>query len=48
MEKRKLNYLKGRNAEQAKSVDMLAPKSKEPGYIGSSYDITNELSVPGL
>ena len=48
MEKRKLNYHKGRNVEQAKSVDTLAPKGKEPGYIGSSHDITNELSVPGL
>ena len=48
MEKRKLNYHKGRNVEQAKSVDTLAPKGKEPGYIGSIHDITNELSVPGL
>ena len=48
MEKRKLNYHKGRNVEQAKSVDTLAPKGKEPGYIGFFHDITNELSVPGL
>ena len=48
MEKRKLNYHKGRDAKQAKRVDTLAPKGKEPGYIGSPYDITNELSVPGL
>ena len=48
MEKRKLNYHKGRNTEQAKQVDTLAPKGKEPGYIGSIHDITNELSVPGL
>ncbi len=48
MEKRKLNYHKGRNEEQAKSVDTLAPKGKEPGYIGSIHDITNELNVPGL
>ncbi len=48
MEKRKLNYHKGRNTKQAKQVDALALKSKEPGYIGSIHDITNEPSVPGL
>ena len=48
MEKRKLNYHKGRNPQQAKQVDTLAPKGKEPGYIGFSHGITNELSVPGL
>jgi len=48
MEKRKLNYHKGRDAKQAKQVETLAPKGKEPGYIGSIHDITNELSVPGL
>jgi hypothetical protein len=48
MEKRKLNYHKGRNPQQAKHVDTLAPKGKEPGYIGFLYGITNELSVPGL
>lgn len=48
MEKRKLNYHKGRNPQQAKQVDTLEPKGKEPGYIGFSHDITNELSVSGL
>ena len=49
MEKRKLNYHKGRNPQQAKvRLIRLHQNGKEPGYIGFLHDITNELSVPGL
>jgi hypothetical protein len=48
MEKRKLNYRKGRNQRQVKWVDTLEPKGKEPDYTGSPNGIMGKLSVPGL